>query len=108
MQCRAAAAVRRGLRAVSGCGARAPRSPAASILAAPFRGDLTADWRAENPAVEPASELLKRIRGERRKRWEEAQLAKLTANGKPPKDDRWKAKYVEPEPVDLGHPLLDT
>ncbi len=71
-----------------------------SILAAAFRGDLTADWREAHPHVEPASELLKRIRVERRKRWEEADLAKMTAKGKPPKDDRWKAKYVEPEPVD--------
>ena len=71
-----------------------------SILAAAFRGDLTADWRAQNPEVEPASELLKRIRIERRKRWEEAELAKMVAKGKPPKDDRWKTKYVEPEPVD--------
>ncbi len=71
-----------------------------SILAAAFRGDLTADWREQNPDMEPASELLKRIRIERRKRWEEAELAKLTAKGKRPKDDAWKAKYVEPEPVD--------
>jgi type I restriction enzyme S subunit len=71
-----------------------------SILAAAFRGDLTAEWRAQNPDVEPATELLKRIRVERRKRWEEAELAKLVAKGKAPKDDRWKAKYVEPEPVD--------
>lgn len=71
-----------------------------SILAAAFRGDLTADWREQNPDVEPASELLKRIRIERRKRWEEAELAKMVAKGKPPKDDRWKAKYVEPDPVD--------
>jgi len=71
-----------------------------SILAAAFRGDLTADWREQNPDVEPATELLKRIRIERRKRWEEAELAKLTAKGKPPKDDRWKQKYVEPQPVD--------
>lgn len=71
-----------------------------SILAAAFRGDLTADWRAEHPDVEPASELLKRIRVERRRRWEEAELAKMVAKGKPPKDDRWKAKYEEPEPVD--------
>ncbi len=27
-----------------------------SLLAAAFRGDLTADWRAANPNVEPASE----------------------------------------------------
>lgn len=73
-----------------------------SILAAAFRGDLTADWRAKNPDVEPAEELLKRIRIERRKKWEEAELAKLRAKGKAPTDDRWKAKYKEPEPVDAS------
>jgi type I restriction enzyme S subunit len=31
-----------------------------SILAAAFRGDLTADWRAKNPNVEPADQLLAR------------------------------------------------
>lgn len=71
-----------------------------SLLAAAFRGDLTADWRAAHPDVEPASELLARIRIERRRRWEEAELAKLTAKGKAPIDDRWKAKYEEPRPVD--------
>ena len=34
-----------------------------SVLAAAFRGDLTADWREKNPDVEPASVLLERIRG---------------------------------------------
>jgi type I restriction enzyme S subunit len=71
-----------------------------SILAAAFRGDLTKDWRAKHPDVEPATELLKRIRIERRKKWEEAELAKMKAKGKTPADDRWKAKYKEPEPVD--------
>ncbi|MEH1978844.1 MAG: restriction endonuclease subunit S [Nostoc sp.] len=33
-----------------------------SVLAAAFRGDLTADWREQNPDVEPASMLLQRIR----------------------------------------------
>lgn len=73
-----------------------------SILAAAFRGDLTMDWRAKHPDVEPASELLKRIRAERRKKWEEAELAKMKVKGKAPTDDRWKAKYVEPEPVDTA------
>ena len=73
-----------------------------SILAAAFRGDLTKDWRAQNPNVEPASELLKRIRAERRAKWEEAELAKLKAKGKTPSDDKWKAKYKEPEPVDTA------
>ncbi len=33
-----------------------------SVLAAAFRGDLTADWRAQNPDVETAEALLERIR----------------------------------------------
>jgi type I restriction enzyme S subunit len=33
-----------------------------SVLAAAFRGDLTADWRKQNPDVEPASVLLERIK----------------------------------------------
>lgn len=70
-----------------------------SILNAAFRGDLTREWRANNPSVEPASELLKRILAERRAKWE----ADLIAKGKDPK----KAKYVEPEPVNTdGLPEL--
>jgi type I restriction enzyme, S subunit len=71
-----------------------------SILAAAFRGDLTKDWRAQNPNPEPASALLARIRTERRKKWEASELAKLKAKGKPPTNDAWKARYKEPEPAD--------
>ncbi len=78
-----------------------------SILAAAFRGDLTKDWRAKHKDVEPASELLKRIRIERRKKWEEAELAKMKAKGKTPKSDDWKSKYTAPDPVDAtGLPQL--
>lgn len=42
-----------------------------SVLAAAFRGDLTANWREQNPDVEPASVLLERIRTERRRKWSE-------------------------------------
>ncbi len=73
-----------------------------SVLAAAFRGDLTADWRKKNPDVESASKLLERIRIERRQKWEAAELAKLKAKGKSPKDDKWKSKYVEPDPVDTS------
>jgi type I restriction enzyme, S subunit len=52
-----------------------------SILAAAFRGDLTKKWRQQHPDVQPASELLKRVRTERRKRWEESELEKLKAKG---------------------------
>jgi type I restriction enzyme S subunit len=73
----------------------------ASILTAAVEGRLTADWRKTHPDVEPASELLKRILKERRKRWEEAQLAKHTARGKtPPKG--WETKYKEPAPPDTS------
>jgi type I restriction enzyme S subunit len=78
-----------------------------SILAAAFRGDLTKDWRAKHKNVEPASELLKRIHAERRKKWEESELAKMRAKGKVPPDGKWKAKYKEPAPVDtMGLPEL--
>ena len=73
-----------------------------TILAAAFRGDLTKGWRAKNKNVEPAEKLLARIRVERRKKWEEAELAKMRAKDKVPKDDGWKAKYKEPEPVDTA------
>lgn len=77
-----------------------------SILAAAFRGDLTADWRAQNPKVEPADKLLERIHTERRHRWEQTELAKLRAKGKEPKDDKWKAKYKDPESVPSGLPPI--
>jgi type I restriction enzyme S subunit len=70
-------------------------------LAAAFRGDLTADWREQNPDVEPAEALLERIRVERRKRWEEAELEKMRAKGKEPKNDTWKAKYKPLPSVDV-------
>ena len=70
-----------------------------SLLAAAFRGDLTADWRTSNPNVQPAAELLNRIRQERREKWEQAEFTKYEAKGKhPPKN--WKDKYKEPESVD--------
>jgi type I restriction enzyme S subunit len=65
-----------------------------SILAAAFRGDLTKDWRAAHPNVEPASVLLERIRVERRRRWEDAQRAK----GKHPK----KTTYEEAAPPEVS------
>jgi type I restriction enzyme, S subunit len=76
-----------------------------SILAAAFRGDLTRKWREQNPDVEPASELLKRIRIERRKRWDKAELDKLKAKGLTgdkldAKFAQQRKKYKEPAPVD--------
>ncbi len=73
-----------------------------SVLASAFRGDLTKEWREKNKdKIEPASELLKRIRIERRKKWEEEQLKKFEASGKKPKDDQWKEEYKESEKAHL-------
>jgi type I restriction enzyme S subunit len=67
----------------------------ASVLKGAVEGALTAEWRAQHPNTEPASVLLQRILVERRRRWEEDQLAKFKAKGQePPKN--WKAKYKEP------------
>ena len=58
--------------------------------------------RAESRDYETAGVLLKRILVERRAKWEADELAKMIAKGKPPKDDRWKAKYNEPQPPDTS------
>jgi type I restriction enzyme S subunit len=47
--------------------------------------------------------LLERILQERRRRWEEAELAKMKAKGKLPKNNQWKAKYKEPAPPDTSN-----
>src|SRR5256885_2348767 len=44
-----------------------------------------------------------RILKERRTKWEEDQLAKMIAAGKPPKDDDWKKKYSEPVALDTSN-----
>jgi type I restriction enzyme S subunit len=72
----------------------------ASVLKAAIEGRLVpteaALAHAEEREYEPAELLLGRILKERRRRWEEVELAKLKAHGKTPKDDKWKARYEEP------------
>lgn len=78
----------------------------ASVLKAAVEGRLVPTEaelaRAEGRRYEPASDLLERILAERRRRWEEAELTKMKARGKAPKDDNWKAKYVEPVAPDTS------
>jgi type I restriction enzyme, S subunit len=78
----------------------------ASVLKAAVEGRLTPTEaelaHAEGRDYEPASVLLERILTERRRRWEEAELAKLKAKGKVPKNDKWNAKYVEPAGPDTS------
>lgn len=56
--------------------------------------------RAEGRDYEPASVLLERILTERRQRWEQAELAKMKAKGKMPKNDKWKPDTRSPPPPD--------
>jgi len=58
-----------------------------SLLKAAVTGELTADWRRQNPPCETGAELLQRILAERRARWEAD-----------PKNAR--KKYVEPAEPD--------
>lgn len=68
-----------------------------SVLKAAVTGELTRDWRAKHgTGGETGEQLLARILDARRAAWEAAELEKIKAKGKPPKDDKWKAKYKEP------------
>lgn len=76
----------------------------ATVLKAAVEGKLTEEWRKAHPDVDPASKLLDRILTERHAKWEEAELAKMEAKGKAPKNDKWKGQYKEavaPEATDL-------
>jgi type I restriction enzyme S subunit len=72
----------------------------AAILNAAVTGELTRDWRKNHEPDETGAQLLKRLLQERRARWEEAELKRLQAAGKPPKDEKWKKRYPEPIPPD--------
>jgi type I restriction enzyme, S subunit len=77
-----------------------------AVLKAAVTGELTRDWRERHKGEirESGAELLQRILKARRAAWEAAELKKLRTKGKPPKDDRWKQKYKEPQPPDTGLP----
>ncbi len=78
----------------------------ASVLKAAVEGRLVpteaALARAEKRDYEPAEVLLARVLKERRRRWEDAELARLKAVGKTPKDDKWKGKYEVPVAPDTS------
>jgi type I restriction enzyme, S subunit len=77
----------------------------ASVLKAACEGRLVPTEaelaKAEGRDYEPADRLLSRILKERRAKWEADQLAKMKAQGKTPKDDKWKDNYEAPAAPDL-------
>jgi type I restriction enzyme S subunit len=78
----------------------------ASVLKAASEGHLTAEWRAKNPAAEPASELVGRILDERRRKWEEKKTSTAARAGRELVRG-WEKNYVGPEVCDREtHPTL--
>lgn len=85
-----------------------------SLLKAAVEGSLTAVWREQQytaaarhaQPLETGEQLLERTLIERRRRWEEKQLAKFIEQSKvPPKD--WQDKYPEPlQPNTFDLPVL--
>lgn len=79
----------------------------ASVLKAACEGTLVlteaALARQEKRTYEPAHVLLQKILKQRRAKWEREQLAKIKAQGKKPRDNKWKDKYVEPEEPNAGY-----
>ena len=72
-----------------------------SVLKAAVTGEQTRDWREKHGSEgEKGEDLLKRIIQARREAWEAQELAKMSAKGHKPKNDKWKEKYKEPEGPD--------
>ena len=78
----------------------------AAVLKAAVEGRLTKEWRKKDRPKETGRQLLDRILQERRRRWEEEQLANYEKAGtKPPAG--WKDKYKDPvEPDASSLPTL--
>jgi type I restriction enzyme, S subunit len=76
----------------------------ASVLNAAVEGRLVPTEaelaRKDGQSYESVEILLARILKERRRRWEETELARMKAAGKTKKDATWKARYEEPPPPD--------
>jgi len=66
-------------------------------------GRLTADWREKNPDVEPAEELLKRIREERGRNYEESPKTKTNETKKPRKGKSFNIPSTELDSNGLPH-----
>ncbi len=73
----------------------------ASVLKAAVEGALTTEWRVHHPHTEHASEMLRRILAERRRCWEEDQLARFKVKRQLPTKN-WKNGYHEPAAPNTG------
>jgi len=60
-----------------------------AVLSAACSGHLTADWREKNSNIEPASELLKRVRVERKEPLQKVQNQEINTNDLPTIPESW-------------------
>ncbi|MGA7937734.1 MAG: restriction endonuclease subunit S [Kovacikia sp.] len=77
-----------------------------SVLAAAFRGDLTADWREQNPDVEPASVLLERISTELGQKFNDVQSEIDRVDGLIPTSWAWARLKVIVKKIQPGNNFL--
>jgi type I restriction enzyme S subunit len=73
----------------------------AGVLASAVTGLLTSDWRNAQPknkknAIKSSEALKQRILGARIKSWQEAELKRLRAAAKEPRDEKWRLRYRPP------------
>lgn len=71
-----------------------------AVLDAAVTGELTREWRRTHAPEETGAQLLKRLLGERRARWEEAERKRLSES-KSLQNDKWKLRYPEPNPPEV-------
>lgn len=78
----------------------------AAVLKAACEGKLVPTEaelaKKEKRKYETGEALLARILTERRTKWEEDQLSRFEADGRTPKNDKWKARYKEPDTPDIS------
>lgn len=84
-----------------------------AVLQAAVTGELTREWREarrngdKKANLETGETLLHRLLAARRTYWGETELQRLHANGKEPKDDKWKSRCTEPRAPNIaGLPTL--
>jgi type I restriction enzyme S subunit len=70
-----------------------------SVLTAAVTGELTKEWREQNPDTEV--DLQKAIYEERQKNWEVEEMAKYEVKEKLPKNNQWKERYKAPNSPEL-------
>lgn len=81
----------------------------AAVLHAAVTGELTRAWREaqlkkKGANTETGEALWRRLLAARRAHWEEAELQRLRAADKGPKDDKWKSRYPLPVEPRIDNP----